>query len=141
MWLLRLNNWGPTVSIFRVAMVLAGTLCISLTLTGGAAAQRSPERVVVTPGEGTIVTRFLFTGAGYQPGRTVDVRVTPPDGSERRFMEDGAVQVWQVQADGTFSLDFIPAVRFPGAGPGRWRALFCTFMAPTCQLIEFDIVG
>lgn len=129
------------MSIFRVAMVLIGTMCVSLALTAGAAAQRSTERVVVTPGEGTIVTRFLFSGAGYQPGRTVDVRVTPPDGFERRFMDDGAVQVWQVQADGTFSLDFIPAQRFPGAGPGHWRVLFCTFMAPTCQLIEFDVAG
>jgi hypothetical protein len=114
---------------------------VSSAFAAAASAQRSPERVVVTPGEGTVTTRYVFTGSGYQPGRTVAVRLTLPDGSERRFTEDGAEQVWQVQADGTFALDFVPVLRFPGSSPGRWRALFCTFQAPTCQLIEFDVLG
>lgn len=120
--------------------VLFWAVAIGLALvTGAAAAQVSAERVVVTPGEGTLTTRFQFTGSGYPPGRTVSIRVTLPDGSERRFVsEDGAELVWQTRPDGTFSFDLVPR-SVPGAIPGHWRVLFCTFAAPTCQLIELDV--
>jgi hypothetical protein len=113
--------------------------------SGGVRAQPLPpsgERVVVTPGEGTGLTHFTFTGSGYTPGRTVSIRLTAPDGSERRFIaEDGAEVVWLAAPDGAFALEFAPALRFPGTPPGHWRALFCSYAAPTCQLIDFDVTS
>ena len=120
-------------------IALLGTLFRSFALLGRASAQTTSEHVVVTPGEGTLQSSFTFVGMGFTPGRTVSVRITSPDGIERRFLtDDGSELVWLVQPDGTFSLEFVPALRFPGGGPGRWRALFCSFGAPTCQLVDFD---
>lgn len=125
--------------------LIIGLLLAGLGANEGVRAQ-SPipatgERVLVTPGEGTTATRFRFTGSGFTPGRTVSVRLTPPDGVERRFMaDDGAEVVWLVAPDGSFALDLSPAQRFPGAPAGHWRALFCGFGAPTCQLIDFDVL-
>jgi hypothetical protein len=105
-----------------------------------ASAQPSGERVVMTPADGTLTTRFMFAGSGFAPGQNVSVRFFPPDGNERRIRTDeGAEIVWPVQPDGTFSLDVVPAQRFPSAPPGRWRVLFCAVGAPTCQQLDFDV--
>ena len=140
---------GRDTSVMRARIVLMSTM-IAVLLAGlaaidGVRAQvplpATGERVLVTPGEGTTATRFRFTGSGFTPGRTVSVRLTPPDGVERRFMaDDGAEFVWLVAPDGTFALDLSPAQRFPGAPAGQWRALFCGFGALTCQLIDFDVL-
>jgi hypothetical protein len=123
-----------------VAVVLAG-LATSDGVRAQAPSPTPGERVLVTPGEGGATTRFRFTGSGFAPGRTVSIRLTPPDGVERRFMaDDGAEVVWLVGPDGGFALDLSPAQRFPGAPAGHWRALFCAFAAPTCQLIDFDVL-
>lgn len=119
---------------FAVAAVTA------LSLSAGASAQSVPQQVVLAPAEGTLLTRYVFDGAGFVPGRTVSVRVFPPDGIERRMRnEQGAELVWLVSAAGGFALDFVPALIFPEATAGRWRVLFCQFGAPTCQQIDFDI--
>jgi hypothetical protein len=125
----------------RLIVALVALISIGLALAAGARvqAQTSMERVVVTPGEGTSQTRFLFNGSGFTPGRTVSVRFILPDGSERRVTEGSAEVVWLVAPDGTFALDLVPAQRFPAAPPGRWRALLCGFNAATCQLIDFDV--
>ena len=124
------------ISIIAVLGVLLG----GDMLAHPAWAQSASERVVVTPGDGTLQTRFHFTGTGFVPGRTVSVIIMTPDGVEHRFLaDDGAEVVWMVQSDGSFALELIPGQRFPGTGPGRWRALFCSFAAPTCQLVDFDV--
>jgi hypothetical protein len=130
------------VSRRRIATLLIALLSIGAALSTGmhAQAQVTTERVMVTPGGGTAQTRFVFTGAGFTPGRTVSVRFLLPDGSERRVTEGPAEVVWLVLPDGSFSVDLVPAQRFPAAPPGRWRALFCGFNAATCQLIEFDVL-
>ena len=125
----------------RLATIFVALLSIGAALSAGsrAHAQAVAERVIVAPGEGTYQTRFLFSGSGFTPGRTVSVRFVLPDGSERRVTEDGAELVWVVGTDGTFAMDLVPAQRFPAAPAGRWRALFCGFNAATCQLIDFDV--
>lgn len=117
----------------------AGVALVLVALTGHAGAQQPAERVVMTPAEGTLATRFLFVGAGFPAGSSVSVRFLPPDGVERRIREDGAELVWLVSADGGFGLEVVFGQRFPGAPPGRWRALFCALNAPTCQQLEFDL--
>ena len=107
---------------------------------GGAAAQSTGERVFMSPGEGTLQTRFLFTGFGYLPGRTLSVRAIPPDGLERRVRTEGGVEVvWRIPTDGTFSLEFTPALDFPDAPAGHWRMIFCQESSPTCQQLDFDV--
>jgi hypothetical protein len=129
----------------RPAALLALLIgCVALAAISGAAspaaAQTNGERVAVAPGEGTLQTRFRFTGSGYQPGRSVTIRVTPPDNVERRIRgEDGVELVWVTAADGSFQLDLVPGDRFPGTPGGRWRVLFCTAGASTCQQVEIDI--
>lgn len=123
-----------------VIVVLAVAVLLGLVTSGRVVAQITAERVVMTPADGTLTTRFLFSGSGFTPGRTVSVRITTPDGVERRFRTDEDIEiVWLVLPDGTFSLEMVPAQRFPGAGPGRWQALFCGFEATTCQLLTFDV--
>jgi hypothetical protein len=120
------------------ALVLA--LAAVVTSSRVVVAQGAGERVVMTPGEGTLHTRFLFIGAGFTPGRTVSVRAIPPDGLERRVRtEPGIELVWRIPADGTFALELTPAVDFPDAPPGHWRMLFCQEASPTCQQLEFDV--
>jgi len=124
--------------MLALLVVLAG----AVGCAGRVSAQVGGERVVVTPGDGVLQTRFLFTGSGYAPGRIISVRVLPPDGSEHRLTtEDNAELIWLVQADGTFGLELVPSQRFPALGTGRWRILFCSAGASTCQLVEFDIVS
>ena len=115
---------------------------LSITLfTAAASAQTGQEHVELSPPDGTLTTRFVFSGSGYTPGLTVSARFFPPDTLERRIRTDqGAEVVWPVQPDGTFSLDFVPTARFPGASPGRWHALFCAYGDRTCQMIEFDVL-
>lgn len=121
-------------------VVLAAAVLLGLLVSAQVTAQVATERVVMMPADGTLTTRFSFSGSGFTPGRTVSVRVTTPDGTERRFRTDEGVEiVWLVLPDGTFSLEMVPAQRFPGAGPGRWQALFCGFDAATCQLLAFDV--
>lgn len=121
---------------------------VSVLLVAGARGQKTTaqflpptgEHVTATPGEGTLFTHFFFAGNGFAPSRTVSVRLTLPDGSERRFRTlEGIENVWLARADGSFELDFVPAQRFPGAQPGHWQALFCGADAPTCQRVDFDI--
>ena len=122
-----------------LAAVLVAVLCAGTTHLR-ASAQTTTERVVATPGEGMLQTRFVFTGSGFVPGRTVSVRVLTPEGERRFTNEQGVEFVWLVGPDGTFTLDFVPAQHFPGSSPGRWRALFCTHGALTCQLVDFDLL-
>ena len=123
-----------------VWIVVAAALLAGIMTGGRVAAQISPERVVLTPAEGTLQTRFTFTGSGFSPGRTVFVKLILPDGTERRFRTNEGIEiVWPVQPDGNFALDFIPSQRFPDAGPGHWQALFCSVGALTCQHIDFDV--
>jgi hypothetical protein len=121
-----------------VALVAAGFAVIALS--GRVDAQAPGERVIMTPAEGTLQTRFQFTGTGFTPGQIVALRVIPADSSERRMRNDaGAELVWLVGADGSFSLDFVPSQHFPGAPPGHWRILFCGLGSLTCQMIELDV--
>ena len=120
--------------VFSVLAVL-----VSASRTG---AQPAGEHVVLTPAEGTLTTRFVFVGHNFQPGRTVSVRITTPDGLARPFItEDGAEMVWLVGANGSFVVEMVPIARFPGALPGHWQALFCSTGSPTCQQIEFEVTG
>ena len=115
-------------------------LAVAVAVTHGAAAQSAGERVTMSPGEGTLQTHFLFTGFGFVPGRTVSVRAIPPDGLERRVRTEGGVEVvWRIPAEGTFALEFTPALDFPDAPSGHWRMLFCQEGSPTCQQLEFDV--
>lgn len=123
-----------------VAALVVLAVLSAAVFTGAAAVQASDEHVELTPAVATLQTRLVFTGSGYAPGLTISARFFPPDGAERRIRTpEGAEIVWPVQADGTFSMDLVPAQRFPGAAAGRWRALFCAFGATTCQQIEFDL--
>jgi hypothetical protein len=125
--------------VLLVALVAAGLVGISVP--DDVAAQAPTERVFMTPAEGTLHTQFHLVGVGFTPGRTVSFRVLPPDGVERRLRNElGAELVWLVLADGTFSLDLIPAQHFPEAPAGRWRLLFCQFGSLTCQQLEFDVL-
>lgn len=128
--------------MLRPAALLV-VLCIALSISGRVAAQVEPvggERVVVSPGEGTLQTRFSFAGSGFAPGRLVSVRVVPPGGLQRRLLvDDGVEQVWLVGADGRFLVEFVPVIRFPEARSGRWQALFCADTSSNCQLVEFDV--
>ncbi|MGH2587717.1 MAG: hypothetical protein ACRDJE_22580 [Dehalococcoidia bacterium] len=127
-------------SALLMAVVALAVVAVAL-VRGPAAAQPSGERVVMTPADGTLTTRFTFVGSGFTPGQNISVRFFPPDGIERRIRtEEGAELVWPVQPDGTFALDVVPMQRFPNASPGDWRVLFCAFGAPTCQQLEFDIL-
>lgn len=109
-------------------------------VTRDARAQAPAERVMVTPGEGSVMTRFRFVGAGFPVGRFVSVRITSGEGIERKFTgDDGVELVWIVAADGGFALEFTPITRFPSATPGRWQALFCLTGSPTCQHLDFDV--
>ena len=139
--LARSGGRGATKRHLLVFALVLGGLLAGAALLGEASAQVSSERVVATPGEGTLQTRFHFAGSGFAPGRTVSVRVYCPDGSERRFInEEGAELVWLVDANGTFTLDLVPGQRFPGCGLGHWRTLFCSQNSPTCQLVEIDVL-
>lgn len=123
-----------------ILVIIAATLTATLAGGGRAMAQATGERVLLTPAEGTLATRFTFVGSGYVAGHVVTVRFLPPDGIERRYRDtDGVEFVWLVGTDGGFSLDVVPALRFPGAPAGHWRVLFCASSSATCQLIEFDI--
>lgn len=126
----------------RVSVVLA--LCLAFALAGHAAGQAEPhtgERILLSPADGTLQTRFSFTGSGFLPGRLVSVRVVPPGGLQRRLLSDDQIeQVWQVGADGRFVVEFVPAARFPEARAGRWQMLFCADTSPNCQLVEFDVL-
>ena len=123
-----------------LALVLA--VWAALLAAGETSAQPAGEHVVLTPAEGTLTTRFVFVGHNFQPGRTVSVRITTPDGLARRFTtEEGAEMVWLVGADGSFVIEMVPIARFPGALPGRWQALFCSAGSPTCQQIDFEVTG
>lgn len=103
-------------------------------------AQAPTERVIVTPGEGSMLTRYRFVGTGFPVGRLVAVRITSGEGIERKLTgDDGVELVWIVAADGGFALEFTPGTRFPGAAPGRWQALFCPAGSPTCQHLDFDV--
>jgi hypothetical protein len=116
-------------------------LLVTALVSSGASAQTGSEHVLLSPPEGTLTSRFVFSGSGFTPGLTVSIRFYPPDAAERRIRTDqGAEVVWVVEPDGTFSLDFVPAQQFPGASPGRWRALFCAYRDRTCQMIEFDVL-
>ena len=125
-----------------VALVaLAVAALVAVALSAAVSAQPASEHVVMAPAEGTLQTRFVFTGAGFVPARTISMRITPPDGVERRMRTDvGAELVWVVQADGGFALDFVPSSTFPDAPPGQWRALFCQFGSTTCQQLDFDVL-
>ncbi len=123
-----------------ILAALVALLAITLFSTG-ASAQSGRQHVELTPAEGTLTTHFTFMGSGFTPGLTVSVRFYPPDVLERRIRtEEGAELVWQVEPNGTFALEFVPAQRFPNAPPGRWYALFCAFGDRTCELIEFDVL-
>ncbi len=125
--------------IFILLLVLA--VAGAVVTASAVSAQPAGEHVVLTPAEGTLTTRFVFVGHNFQPGRTVSVRVTTPDGLVRRFTtEDGAEMVWLVGVDGSFVVELVPIMRFPGALPGRWQALFCSAGSPTCQQIDFDVL-
>ena len=113
----------------------------ALLSSASVAAQIAGEHVVLTPADGTFNTHFTFTGSGYQPGRVVYVRIATPDGLSRRFYADDGVElVWLAGADGTFTLELTPALRFPTAPAGVWIALFCAQGSSTCQQIEFDVL-
>lgn len=125
---------------FFPSLTFVAVLFLSALVVPGVAAQSRGEHVEMTPADGRLSTQFLFTGTGFRPGLTISARFYSPDGVERRIRtEEGAEFVWLVQQDGTFSLDLVPAQRFPGAPAGRWRVLFCAFGSPTCQQIEFDL--
>jgi hypothetical protein len=119
-----------------------GALVAGVFFFSQAAAQAPGlERVIVTPGEGTLLTRYQFSGSSFPANKTIAVRLYPPDGFERRLATDDGIElVWLAGPDGAFSLEFVPALRFPGAPAGHWRALFCSYNAPTCQLVEFDVL-
>lgn len=128
----------------RIAIFALIILALMVALPGKrSSAQLAPltaEHVTATPAEGTLLTRFSFFGSGFAPNRTVSVRLTIADGSERRFRTpEGIENVWLTRADGSFDLDFMPALRFPGAPAGHWQALFCGADAPTCQRVDLDI--
>lgn len=129
----------PRAVALLVALIAAGLILV--VVSHAVAAQAPTERVLMTPAEGTLHTPFHFSGTGFTPGRTVSIRVQPPDGGERRMRnEHGAELVWLVLPDGSFSLDLIPAQQFPDASAGRWRLLFCQFGSLTCQQLEFELL-
>ena len=126
--------------IFILLLVLAVAGAVA-TASEVSAAQPAGEHVVLTPAEGTLTTLFVFVGHNFQPGRTVSVRITTPDGAARRFTtEEGAEMVWLVGRDGSFVVELVPSTRFPGALPGHWQVLFCSAGSPTCQQIDFDVL-
>lgn len=129
------------MTVRRLAyLLIAVTLGTIGIVTRDIHAQALAERVIVTPGEGTVLTRYRFVGSGFPVGRFVSVRITSGEGIERKLTgDDGVELVWVVAADGGFALEFTPSARFPGAAPGRWQALFCLTGSPTCQHLEFDV--
>jgi hypothetical protein len=126
----------PIVAVLTLLVIMSAAVLTSSTVV----AQANDEHVEMTPAEATLQTRLVFSGRGFTPGVTVSARFFPPDGAERRIRTpEGAEIVWPVQPDGTFSMEVVPAHRFPGAVAGRWRALFCASGSATCQQIEFDL--
>lgn len=131
-----MSRHAPRLLVLSAAvalMLLVGAVAESVR------AQPAVERVVMTPADGTLTTRFLFVGMSFPAGSGVTVRFMSPDGVERRIRDDGAELYWVVSSDGSFALEVAFGQRFPGAPAGRWRALFCAQYAPTCQQLEFDL--
>ena len=112
------------IFFFSLVLILISGFAL---VTAGHRTAHAAGVVVVTPGSGTQDDFFGFGGSSWQPGESIHIYFTGPQGERFDWANDyDGGNTIVVDDDGSFGLAIHPVDDFTGASFGTWTAHFET---------------